>query len=254
MKFWLGTHETSWLAKAGVPLFVSHRRLALRKRMPVAAGPWALDSGGFTELNLYGRWVTTEAEYVAAVRRYASEIGNLEWAAPMDWMCEPAVIDKTGMSVMLHQFLTIENYRSLRETAPELPFIPVLQGWTLDDYLRCVDLYAVAGVDLTALPLVGIGSVCRRQNTGEVDAIVSAIADLGISLHGFGVKTVGLTRYADQLASADSLAWSYRARHAPPLPGCTHKSCANCLRFALRWREGVLRRAGNQRLPFGAAA
>lgn len=259
MKFWLGTHETSWLAKAGVPLFVSHRRLALRKRLLVAAGPWALDSGGFTELNLYGRWVTTEAEYVAAVRRYAVEIGNLEWAAPMDWMCEPFVIDKTGLSVEEHQRRTVENYVSLRATAPELPFIPVLQGWTMADYLHCVDLYAAAGVDLRALPLVGIGSVCRRQNTGEVDLIVSAIAEMGIALHGFGVKTVGLSRYADQLSSADSLAWSYRARNSPPMRGCWHGllgtgSCANCLRFALRWREGVLRRTGNQRLPFGAAA
>ena len=30
------------------------------------------------------------------------------------------------------------------------PVIPVLQGWTLDDYLACVDLYASAGVDLAA--------------------------------------------------------------------------------------------------------
>lgn len=254
--FWLGTHEASWLARpdVDVPLFVSHRRLVKRKTLPVSTHPWALDSGGFTELNLYGRWVTTEAEYVAAVTRYAAEIGNLAWAAPMDWMCEPFVTGKTGLSVEEHQRRTVENYVSLRATAPLLPFIPVLQGWTLDDYLRCVDLYAAAGVDLRALPLVGIGSVCRRQNTSEVDHIVSTIAALGIALHGFGVKTVGLTAYADQLASADSLAWSYRARRSPALPGCTHRSCANCPRFALKWREKVLRRTNNQQLRLGAAA
>jgi O-acetyl-ADP-ribose deacetylase (regulator of RNase III) len=32
--------------------------------------PWALDSGGFTELSLHGRWKATPAAYVAAVRRY----------------------------------------------------------------------------------------------------------------------------------------------------------------------------------------
>lgn len=257
MKFWLGTHEPSWLARpdVDVPLFVSHRRLArYRRRLPVATAPWALDSGGFTELTLHGRWVTTEAEYVAAVHRYAAEIGNLAWAAPMDWMCEPFVVAKTGLSVEEHQRRTVENYVSLRATAPDLPFILVLQGWTLEDYLHCVDLYTSAGVDLTALPLVGIGSVCRRQNTAEVDHIVSTIAGMGIALHGFGVKTVGLTAYASQLSSADSLAWSYRARNAPALAGCTHRSCANCPRFALRWRERVLRRTGAQRLPFGEAA
>lgn len=90
--------------------------------------------------------------------------------------------------------------------------------------------------------------------TGEIDHIVSTVAALGISLHGFGVKTAGLVRYASDLASADSLAWSYGARMAPPLPGCTHKSCANCLRYALRWRERVLRCCGNQRLSFRAAS
>lgn len=256
MNFWLGTHEPSWLARSDVdvPLFVSHRRLArYKRRLPVSTAPWALDSGGFTELNLHGRWVTTEAEYVSAVRRYAGEIGNLAWAAPMDWMCEPFVVAKTGLSVEEHQRRTVDNYISLRAAAPTLPFIPVLQGWTLADYLHCVDLYTAAGVDLTTLPLVGIGSVCRRQNTAEVDYIVSTIAGLGIALHGFGVKTVGLQRYADQLSSADSLAWSYRARNAPPTPGCTHKSCANCPRFALKWRDKVLRRVGHQQLRMAAA-
>lgn len=175
-------------------------------------------------------------------------------AEPERVHAEPFVVDKTGLSVEEHQERTVENYLTLRAMAPDLPFIPVLQGWMLDDYLHCVDLYALAGVDLTALPLVGIGSVCRRQNTAEVDHIVSTVASLGIALHGFGVKTVGLTAYASQPESADSLAWSYRARNAPALPGCTHKSCANCPRFALRWREKVLRRTGTQRLPFGAAA
>ena len=44
-------------------------------------------------------------------------------------------------------------------------------------------------------------------------------------------------RYADCLASADSLAWSFEARRAAPLPGCGHASCANCLRYAVAWRE-----------------
>jgi hypothetical protein len=51
-----------------------------------------------------------------------------------------------------------------------------------------------------------------------------------------------LARYADCLASADSLAWSFEARRAAPLPGCSHASCANCSRYATAWRERVLRR------------
>ena len=221
---------------------MSHRRLAARRRLPRAATGWALDSGGFTELRLHGRWQTSAAEYVAAVRRYRDEIGSLEWAAPMDWMCEPFMLAKTGLTVAVHQAHTVANYLELRDLAPDLPFIPVLQGWSLDDYRRCALLYQRSGVDLTAEPLVGVGSVCRRQATGEIEVIVHSLAAMGLRLHGFGVKTRGMMRYADCLTSADSLAWSFEARRAAPLRACRHANCANCLRYAAAWRERTLAR------------
>ncbi len=91
-----------------------------------------------------------------------------------------------------------------------------LASWP--DYLDCVRLYASAGIDLAALPRVGLGSVCRRQSTAEIAVIVAALARRGLRLHGFGVKTGGLHLYGHQLASADSMAWSYTARRALPCP------------------------------------
>jgi hypothetical protein len=79
--------------------------------------------------------------------------------------------------------------------------------------------YTAAGVKLAAA-LVGLGSVCRRQASGGIAAIMRELHALGPCLHGFGVKTRGLAGYADGLASADSMAWSYAARRRPPLPGC----------------------------------
>ena len=49
-----------------------------------------------------------------------------------------------------------------------------------------------------------------------------------------------MTQRGHALASADSLAWSYDARRRPPLPGHTHKNCANCQPYALTWRTRVL--------------
>jgi hypothetical protein len=236
VRFFLGTHETSWLGRTAVPLFISHRRLARRRGLPRALGPWALDSGGFTELSQFGAWRFTAAAYAEAVARYAEQIGNLAWAAPMDWMCEPHVLAATGKTVREHQELTVASYLEL---APHGPFIPVLQGFALEDYLACIGLYAQAGVDLRAQPTVGIGSVCRRQGTDEVARIVGEVAAAGIALHGFGVKVTGLPRYGHLLASADSMAWSFDARYADPLPGHTHKNCANCIDYALMWRERV---------------
>lgn len=261
LRFYLGTHRPTWLWTVhDVPLFVSHRVLRDRKKpFPRATTPWALDSGGFTELNLYGGWRTTPAEYVAAVRRYDDELGCLEWASPQDWMCEPWVVAKTGLSVAEHQRRTVENYLELMDLAPDLGFIPVLQGWEMDDYLRHADAYAEAGVDLAALPVVGIGSVCRRQATGQIAAIFDMLRAEGLSMHGFGVKSAGLAQYADQLVSADSLAWSYGARQdaRAGIRHCSKKSCANCLHYALSWRDKVLRAVEGRQyaLPlYGGAA
>jgi hypothetical protein len=254
--FLLGTHQPGWLGRARVPLFVSDTRLREYKTLPRAAAPWSLDSGGFTELQKHGQWTVTPAEYVARVRRYRDTIGRLSWAAPQDWMCEPIVINGgqvvrmvfvgTHLSVEEHQRRTVANLVHLRELAPDLPFIPVLQGYTLPEYEHCADLYAAAGIDLTTEPLVGLGSVCRRQAMAEAHTIVAALRRHGISrLHGFGVKTLGLERYGHLLASADSLAWSDAARRLRrPSPWCTDhrtaKNCASCLSYALHWRQGVL--------------
>jgi hypothetical protein len=230
-----------WLERAGVPLFVSHRRLAGRRTLPRAIAPWALDSGGFSELDKYDRWRTTPQTYAAAVQRYSNEIGNLQWAAIQDWMCEPWLIAKTGLSIAEHQARTIDSWFDLHELAPDLPWLPVLQGWTGRDYQRHFEQWARRGVDLARLPLVGIGSVCRRQGTREGVDLFRLMSWFGIRLHGFGVKTNGLRMGARYLASADSMAWSYGARREKQcLPSHTHKNGANCMPFALQWRDSLV--------------
>jgi hypothetical protein len=248
MNFFLGTHMPHWLRELDIPLFVSHRRLRrYRGALPRARASWALDSGGFTELSMHGGWVTPLTEYVEAVHRYRDEIGHLQWAAPMDWMCEPHIVELTGMSVREHQERTVGNYLELRETAPGLPFVPVLQGYAFDDYITCLDLYQQAGVDLSAAPVVGVGSVCRRQGTDEIQELIRGLAENRLELHGFGVKSRGLTRMGQHLASADSMAWSFNARRNPPLPHCTHARCSNCVDYAVRWRERLLSKVGAAR-------
>lgn len=244
--FYLGTHQPGWLNWAEVPLFVSDRRLRGFKTLPHAIGPWALDSGGFTELSTYGTWDhgPTPTEYVDRIRRYQRHVGQLAWAAPQDWMCEPFIMAKTGLTIVEHQRRTIDNLAFLRQLGPELPIIPVVQGYRVDDYVRHVDMYRTAGIDLTTEPRVGVGSICRRQALPEVGEIFTALRIAGVTqLHGFGMKKLGLARYGQMLASADSMAWSFDARRKPRLAECAgsaHRNCANCPRFALAWRREVV--------------
>ncbi|ATE53605.1 deazapurine DNA modification protein DpdA family protein [Actinosynnema pretiosum] len=255
-RFLLGFHQPGALATAGVPLFVSDTRLRPYKTLPRAIAPWGLDSGGFTQLQKHGRWTVGPREYTARVRRYHDEIGHLEFAAIQDWMCEPVVISGgqagrmhfagTGLSVAEHQRRTVASAVQLREIAPDLPWLPVIQGYTADQYRHCIDLYEHVGIDLSAEPLVGIGSVCRRQGMEEAHQIVRTVRDHGVTrLHGFGVKTLGLRLFGDLLDSADSMAWSEDARRKKrPLCGSVHprgaKNCANCLVWAKQWRARLL--------------
>lgn len=238
VKFYLGTSEEYWLGRTEVPLFISRRRLARKANMPQASGPWALDSGGFTELTKFGEWRTGPRQYVEEVRRYRKEIGHLDWAAQQDWMCEPFMLEKTGLTVLQHQQRTVDNYLELRSLDPSLPIIPVLQGYTVKEYWRHVAMFQRNGADLSGV--VGIGSLCRRPREAEIGALV---AELGASfkLHGFGVKTPAIRHFGQHLQSADSMAWSYQARFLdPPMEGHSHARCNNCLPYALRWRDKLL--------------
>ncbi|MEQ7008361.1 hypothetical protein ABN028_19490 [Actinopolymorpha sp. B17G11] len=245
--FYLGCHQPRWLETAPVPLFIAAQRLAAYRRrgedMPRPYTPYAIDSGGFTELSKHGMWTLSEDEYGGMITRFMLDMGPPRFVAPQDWMCEPWIVAKTGLSVEIHQELTVENYLYLTREFPHVPWIPVLQGWQLADYARHVEAYAAAGIDLADEPLVGLGSVCRREATAEIGAIVTALHGMGIRMHGFGVKRAGFTRYGHLLESADSLAWSFGARRRQiRLPDCTHaaEDCRNCLTYALTWRETTL--------------
>jgi hypothetical protein len=280
LKFYLGTHLENWLGPTprkpretipdGIPLFVSRNNLTGRGVLPNCYNrTWALDSGGFTELQKYGTWRLSPRRYVREVRRYVDEIGRLDYAAPQDWMCEEAVIKGgtlgpltfvgTGLSVLEHQRRTVDNFVELRSLAPDLPFFPVLQGFTLDEYLRCADMYVAAGVDLSTERIVGVGSVCRRQARKEIAEVFRRLWEAGIPrLHGFGVKRDGIELLAEVLAEVeheypalgaelrmDSLVWSDAGRRRKPLPGCVgHKNDANCPRWAVMWYEETMRRIG----------
>ncbi|MGH8933286.1 MAG: DUF7221 family queuine tRNA-ribosyltransferase-like protein [Egibacteraceae bacterium] len=80
----------------------------------------------------------------------------------------------------------------------------------------CADLYERAGVALTTEPLVGVGSVCRRQASAEITGLLTSLAALGLRLRGFGVKT------RDWPATSTCWPGLTRWRAATPwLPSCT---------------------------------
>jgi hypothetical protein len=310
MKFYLGIHMPQWLEKMTVPAFVSYSSLRGRKTFPRSGVPWCHDSRGFTEIEAHGRYTFTAKQYAEDVRRASREIGRMKWASILDWMCEPHIIGKTGLSIREHQRRTVDSLLELRAIAPDIHWAPVLQGWDSQQYLDCIELYEDSGVDLHAEPIVGLGSVCRRQGTQKILSIVRNVMVYDLRLHGFGVKASGIDLVGEWFDSFDSQAWSSGGRRRPPIGAhrtavptgtkvaprkvgnsvypfeagttvaelmlsfgkqapmngavsipvymgeragwiawepaerrpwfATHRNCANCLDFAMQWRESTI--------------
>lgn len=211
MRFFVGLHQPSD-AKHFDAAFVSVNRLRSRKG-PFAVGDWIMDSGAFTEISTHGQYRRSVEEYAAQIRRWKGN-GNLLTAVAQDWMCEPWIVAKTGLSVAEHQRLTVERYDALLACDPSVYIMPVLQGYEPQDYVSHLRQY---GERLVPGAWVGVGSVCKRN--GDPRSIAGVLLAIrrerpDLRLHGFGLKTTalgsGLIRA--MLYSADSMAWSFAAR------------------------------------------
>ena len=210
--FYVGLHQPSD-AKHFDRAFISVNRIRGRKKA-IGADAWIMDSGAFTELFNHGAYRHSVEQYAAEINRWADDPA-LVAAVAQDYMCEPFILEKTGLTVEEHQCLTIERYDALVALVDLRVYImPVLQGYSVEDYLRHVDMY---GDRLKHGAYVGVGSICKRNtDIGAIEAILTAIKRKrpDLRLHGFGLKTTALSSWVvrDCLFSADSMAWSFAAR------------------------------------------
>lgn len=212
MEFFVGLHVPS-AAEHFARCMISYQRVKTRRK-PILCERWMLDSGAFTEVAKHGGFRDGVEPYAEAINRLG-EHGGLAVAVAQDWMCEPFVVRKTGLSVAEHQKRTIDRYDALLPLS-EHPILPVLQGYTAEEYLAHLEAY---GDRLGHGAWVGVGSVCKRN--GNPNAIVTVLrAILGqrpdLQLHGFGVQLRALKLCAVHglLGSADSMAWSVTARYS----------------------------------------
>jgi len=207
---------------------------------------YALDSAGFTAVlnfqkkgpqqGIAGVFPWTYAQYV----ELAMLLRPRWWSAP-DLCCEPAVagsqieidyrVNATatlleGTLRVIHswqeELAKTEDARTIANML--FPCTPILQGWSVSDYLRSLDLLQAVWSRwepwLAPPTLIGLGSVCRRDLRHPTHGLFAILAALegrlpkGSRLHLFGVKGACLKeiRTMDWIASADSMAYDYGAR------------------------------------------
>ena len=210
MLFYLGTHVINHAKHFGrccISINILRRRVS-----DIEINNWILDSGAFSELSRFGKYNHSVEQYAQEINRW-SKCGNLEMAVTQDYMCEPFMLEKTGMTIKQHQELTITRYDELVKST-NVPIMPVLQGYEPQEYANHILMY---GNRLTYKAIVGVGSVCKRNsNPQSIAAVLETIKGTrpDLRLHGFGLKTTALANLyiLSMLYSSDSMAWSYKAR------------------------------------------
>ena len=211
MRFFVGLHQPAD-TKHFDGSFVSVNRLRTRKS-PLEIGDWIMDSGAFTTIATHGGYPYPVSEYAEQIRKWKGS-GNLLAAAAQDYMCEPVMLERTGLTVADHQRLTIERYDALLAEDTGVYILPVLQGYEPSEYVEHIRQYADR---LKPGMWVGVGSVCKRNgNPSAITAVLYSIKKErpDLLLHGFGLKATafGSSLITRLLHSADSMAWSYAAR------------------------------------------
>src|SRR5262249_51387116 len=123
MMFFVGLHQPSD-AKHFHSAFVSVNRLRGRKKS-VGAEQWIMDSGAFTEISTHGHYRHSVEQYAAEINRWAYPGSGMIAAVSQDYMCEPFILQKTGLTIEDHQRLTIERYDDLLRLVRGTYLIPV---------------------------------------------------------------------------------------------------------------------------------
>ena len=209
--FFVGLHKAHFAT--GFTRCMLSVNVLLNRRSDFAVNDWLLDSGAFSRVSTGAGHLPVEV-YAGQIQRWSS-CGHLLAAVVQDYMCEPFVLEKTGMTIADHQRLTIERYDALTSIPLPTYIMPVLQGYEPEDYAQHLTAYGNDRLPIGAW--VGVGSICKRNATPDVvikvlQAIKRERPDL--RLHGFGLKVTALKRHwvNELLYSCDSLAWSYQAR------------------------------------------
>lgn len=241
MQFYVGLHHPCH-AKQFERCCISVNVLR-RRKFRVEAGDVLLDSGAFTEISNHGGYRNSVEVYADEIRRLINVVPIIA-AVAQDYMCEPFIVERTGLSIAEHQRLTIERYDALVAFELPVPIMPVLQGYQPADYSRHIDLY---GDRLSLGAWVGVGSVCKRNSSPlDVAHVLAAIHNRrpDLRLHGFGVKRTAILEPVVQalLYSADSMAWSFAARK--------QGRNQNDWREAKSFEDQVVRSAGRAQQPW----
>jgi hypothetical protein len=164
-----------------------------------------LDSGGFSLARENSEYPFSRTDYARVADRCQADL-----VATRDLPCEPQV-DRTAHATNRDRIAwsVTEATTQFRER-PDLPWVPVIQGYVVGEYLECVDLLESAKL---VRPFMAIGSLCARRRVDRAWSVIQAVRRRlpDVRLHGFGIdlRFVRDRRIRAALWSADTAAWKF---------------------------------------------
>ena len=181
-----------------------------RTRLPEGVERVILDSGGYAFFSRWGEYPFTIEKYIE-LAHYIKDTHPLYKAAILDYPCEPDINRSQVMSNEDRIEKTIANAIECYDTDDSLPWLPVIQGYTVSEYLHCIDLYDDYGV---TSDYWAIGSICSRKGAPfELRNIITKIKERhpNDKLHAFGLGIPFLRnpQIFQAIYSSDSAAWNW---------------------------------------------
>ena len=172
-----------------------------------------LDSGGFSfftkysdypfELNKYIEWIHNMNE---------ANDGKVNYCAIRDYPCEP-LINRASISTNKERIeKTVQNAIECIDTDNTINWMPVLQGYDLEEYLSCLDLYKDVGI---IEDILAIGSMCRRTDIKTIEKIIRSIKkEYNGKIHLFGLTMNALkSKYiVDNTFSCDTIGYTFMCK------------------------------------------
>lgn len=149
-----------------------------------------LDCGAYTLRNKFTKYPT--AHYIKWIKTFQND--NLEYVATVDIIGDYEGTVRAGVECL--------------ESDDTIPWVPVLQGVSVEDYSKCADLYKKEGIDLSNR-LVAVGGLKKRKSV-VIRCILDSLKDYKV--HAFGLT---LTNLKDpniwyNVFSTDSGTWKQR--------------------------------------------
>lgn len=216
-----------------------------------------IDSAGFVAMAMHGGYFWTPESYIFDLCTHRS----IKRFSAMD-LCVEQEVAKDRLEVDERIAKTIHlNFacaRHARTAGISDKLMPVIQGATAEDYLRCFDrISSIVQPGAT----IGVGSMCRRPTKGpEGSNAVLEILDRelpkDVRLHLFGLKSDGAEAaciFGNRIDSVDSQSYGIRARRIANDERAKDPSFSKTNVFLAKvmsdWYRGQMDRLANPR-PF----